>query len=162
MDTQNYPWSNKLTKVMQSSIFTSLATVDKDLGVWICTVNFAFNENFQLYFLSKRTSRHVQNLKIDPRVSLSIYRTTQKPHENVIGIQMAAKAEVAPDEEMEKICGYYFGRENPFFDAEQTKEYYDWDATWKFVKIMPEKIWIYDSETFGDSKVLVPNKIFTP
>jgi len=162
MDIQNYPWSDKLLEVFKSSIFGSLGTIDKEYGVWINTVNMAYDEHFNLYYLSKRASKHMQNIAKDPRVSLTVYRTGQEPHGNVIGLQMTAKAEIVPDTEIEQICGYYFGRENPFFDAEQTKEYYDWDATWKFVKVIPENIWIYDTAVFGDNRTVVPKEIFRP
>ena len=48
-----------------------LATVS-DGNPWICTVNYVFDEDLSLYWMSLRSTRHSKELKIDPRTAVAI------------------------------------------------------------------------------------------
>jgi uncharacterized protein YhbP (UPF0306 family) len=57
----------KEARVMQ------LATV-KDGQPWICTVNYVFDKESNLYWMSRRSTRHSQELKSDSRVAGAIVK----------------------------------------------------------------------------------------
>lgn len=83
MKSRSLDWKKYLIECLDSTTFCCIATVDPK-GVWANPVYFAYDEKFNLYFISQMCSRHMQNLKKDPRISVAIYKTEQK--EDVVGI----------------------------------------------------------------------------
>src|SRR3989344_5152079 len=73
----NFEWEKYIIECLESTDYCSMATVDSK-GVWSNPLYFAWDENFNLYFISQPNSRHMQNIEKDPRVSAAIYSTAQK------------------------------------------------------------------------------------
>lgn len=73
MTTEDFDWKKHLLDCLQSTDYCSVATVDKESGVWVNPVYFAWDDEFNFYFISLMKSRHMQNITKDSRVSLAIY-----------------------------------------------------------------------------------------
>ncbi len=83
----------------------SLATVSGDKP-WVCEVHFAHDDNLNLYFVSKQTTRHCQEIAANPHVAGNIIKQhplTESPN----GIYFEGKAEMidASMEDVERYCG---------------------------------------------------------
>ncbi len=77
---------------IDKTVHMSLSTV-KDNKPWVCEVHFAYDEDLSLYFISKLTTRHSQEIAANPSVAGNIVRThelTELPH----GIYFEGSAEV--------------------------------------------------------------------
>ena len=138
---------------MRSTDYCSLATVD-DKGVWSNPVYFAWDEKFNLYFISQMHSRHMQNIKKNSRIAVSIYKTEQKG--NVFGIQLEGDAKIIYEdgdkEEIRKAYDTYYCRAGHGPDA----QVYINNPTWLYVKIVPEHIYYFDTRFFGEERQEVP------
>lgn len=138
---------------MNSTDYCSIATVDIK-GVWVNPVYFAWNDDFNLYFISMPHVRHMQNIKQNPRVATAIYKTEQKG--DVIGIQIEGEAHILEDqEEKKKANQVYYGRVD---SLEQNEPFVD-NPEWLFVKITPENIHYFDSKIFGEERQEVPLEV---
>lgn len=66
-------------------------------GPWACTLAFAFDDDLDLFTISRKTTRHVRELQDDPRVAASLYDvdTTEDGHRRVRGLQLEGEGELA-------------------------------------------------------------------
>ena len=87
------------------TVHLSLATVSENKP-WVCEVHFAYDDNLNLYFVSKPTSRHCLELSKNPHVAGNIvaqHSLTEAPH----GIYFEGTAEVVTspsDEDIQRYC----------------------------------------------------------
>ncbi len=152
VDKSTFNWKRHLLECMQSTDYCCIATIDKK-GVWANPVYFAWDKNFNLYFISMPQVRHMQNITENPKVAVAIYKTEQKG--NVVGIQIEGKASILKDqEEKQKAHEIYYGRVGSF---KQNKPFID-NPQWLFVKITPENIYYFNSKVFGEERQQVPKE----
>lgn len=154
MSRKDFNWKKHLTECIRSTDYCCIATVDPK-GVWANPVYFAWDDKFNLYFISQKHSRHMRNLKKDPRISVSVYKTEQKG--DVAGTYIEGKAEILEDlEEKINANNIYYGRKG---SIEQNEPFID-DPDWWFVKITPEQISYFNSKIFGEERQEVPKEIY--
>lgn len=82
----------------------SLATVS-DNKPWVCEVHFIKDDDLNLYFISKQTTRHCQEISVNPFVAGNIVR--QHPlDESPIGVYFEGQAEKinATEDDIENYC----------------------------------------------------------
>lgn len=148
-----FDWKKHLLECMESTDYCCIATVDAK-GVWSNPVYFAWDEKFNLYFISQMHSRHMQNLQKNPRIAVSIYKTEQKG--NVIGIQLEGAAKIISESdgkaEIQHAYDVYYGRAGHGPDVQG---YID-NQTWLYVKITPEQIYYFDTRFFNEERQKVP------
>ncbi len=154
MKNKDFDWKKYLLKCLESTNYCSIATVDKN-GVWSNPVYFAWDKTFNLYFISQPHVRHMQNIKKDSHVAVSIYATNQKG-DYVKGIQLEGKARIIEND----------GKQDEFFYAykvyyTRTGEYKENEAIvmnneWMFVKVTPDKIYYFNNEIFGEVRQEIP------
>lgn len=146
MKSNNFDWKKYFIECLESTDYCCIATVDEK-GVWANPVYFAWDEKFNLYFISQLHSRHMQNIAKNPRVSVAIFKTEQKGE--VIGIQLEGEASVLENPEEKLSAGkIYYGRVG---SLKQNGTFVD-RPEWKFVKITPENIYYFNSEIFGEER----------
>ena len=102
----------------------ALSTLGPD-GPWTSPVQFRFNDKLELFFLSKRGAKHVQNIMQDARISVAIYSHPGPPGGN-LGLEIKGRAE--------------HQREESAPDG------------WQSFRIIPEEVWCFDSRVFGHER----------
>ncbi len=156
----NFDWDKYLKECLESTAYCSLATIGSK-GVWSNPVYFAYDKNYNLYFISMPSSLHIQNIKENPNIAVSIYSTNQDTHGEIFGMQLDGKANILDDEEVVLAHHIYYGRVYP--DGKHNKkpeENMGIKAEWKFVKIAPLNLYYFDTRFFGEQRQKVPRKIF--
>lgn len=150
VDPNNFDWRKYLLECMRSTNYCCITTVDEK-GVWASPVYFAWDEQFNLYFISMPHVRHMQNISKNPKVAVAIYKTEQKG--DVLGIQLEGKAYIVEnDDEKKKAHKIYYGRVGSLAQNEFAMH----DPKWLFVKITPEQIYYFDSKIFGEERQTAP------
>ncbi len=61
---------------------------------WVSTLNFAEDENLNLYFISKKDSKHSQIININPNVSVAIYDHNSDPEAVKVGVQISGTCKI--------------------------------------------------------------------
>ena len=144
---------------MQSTEFCSIATVDPE-GVWSNPVYFAWDSNFNIFFISQPDSRHMKNIANDQRVAMSIYNTKQSTFDDVAGIQLEGRAEVLTNPKNIKYAyATYYGRKYPDTGRNQSgknEDAYINNPEWLFVRVALFCIYYFDTRFFGENRVEVP------
>ena len=153
--TKDFDWEKYLIECLESTEYCCLGTVDAG-GVWTNPVYFAYDEKFDLYFISQMHSRHMQNLSKNPKVAVSIYSTEKK--DDVFGIQLEGEAKILTEkdngDEIQKAYEIYYGRAGHGVDIQG----YMNNPTWLYVKIVLEHIYYFDTRFFGEERQEVPMK----
>lgn len=154
----NFDWKKYLLECIKSTDYFCIATIDEKNGVWSNPVYFAWDANFNFYFISQMHSRHMQNLSRDPKIAISIYKTEQKG--DVAGIQLEGRAKILSEkdskEEIQHAYETYYGRAGHGPDV----QHYINNPTWLYVKIVPEKVYYFDTRFFGEERQEVPKRIY--
>lgn len=152
---KNFNWRKYLKECLESTTFCCIATVDPK-GVWANPVYFAYDEKFNLYFISQMKSRHMQNLNKDPRISVSIYKTEQKG--DVAGTYIEGQAEIIlkDKKEIKKAFDVYYGRAGKGPDVQG----YINNPTWLYVKVTPSHIYYFDTRFFDEDRQEIPKEIY--
>lgn len=116
----------------------TLATSEDNVP-WAATVMFAYDNDFNIYFISVPNSRKTKNLKENPRVSVAINEYALRAG-YTIGLQIEGKA-------------IMLNKERDRRELEIFRKRFDWAGDFlhdhELYKIVPEKIYYLDDEKFG-------------
>jgi uncharacterized protein YhbP (UPF0306 family) len=106
---------------------------------WAASVMFAYDDDLNLYFLSKPETRKTQNLLANPKVSVTVNQVQKTPGK-VIGVQLEGSAEMLDKKKNSK-------------EQEIFKNRFNWAEKYlsdhELFKITPKKIYYLDDARFG-------------
>ncbi len=135
-------------KCMDSTLYCALATHGKD-GVWTAPVVFAYDRDFNLYFVSNPKSRHMRNISQNRKVSVAVYSTKQKITGPKVGVQLEGYAEwVKGPINTLKAYNLYFKRNVKWSGA--TLKYFR--SAKALVKVTPTKLFYFNNSLFGEDR----------
>jgi uncharacterized protein YhbP (UPF0306 family) len=121
----------------QNRVMT-LATCMDDIP-WAASVMYAYDDDLNLYFISKPETRKTQNLLSNPKVSATINQFQKTPGK-ILGIQLEGTAR-----KLDKTKNVQ--------ELELFKKRFDWAKDFlddhELFQIAPKKIYYLDDEKFG-------------
>ena len=121
----------RVKEALERTEIMALSTIGPD-GSWTSPVQFGYDEKLELSFMSMPDTKHVRNIREDPRVSVAIY-SFPGPEGGNLGLQIKGRAE---DETGES------GTDRAAASSE----------TWHRFRIVPEEVWCFDSRVFGGQR----------
>jgi nitroimidazol reductase NimA-like FMN-containing flavoprotein (pyridoxamine 5'-phosphate oxidase superfamily) len=86
--------------ILDANSFMTLATADGAGTPWATPVWFATDDHRDLYWVSRPTTRHSENLATRPEVSIVVYDSTVKPGDGQ-AVYMTGTAALVPEPEIE-------------------------------------------------------------
>lgn len=114
----------RVREALERTEIMALSTLGPD-GPWTSPVQFRFNKQLELFFLSMLEAKHVQNIFGDARVSVGIYSHPGPPGGN-LGLQIKGRAEHQKSESS--------------------------PDGWQSFRTIPEEVWCFDSRVFGHER----------
>lgn len=143
---------------LDSTIVGTLGTHSAPRGTWCATVFFTFDEDFNIYFVSQRTTRHMTDIFSDNRVSFSTFMPISKSKGAHIEVQLDGIALPVNEGELDKV---YTERERRLTGegtwlpgAKDVERVHQLGAV--FMKIKPQAVYYVNSSLFGGDRKLVP------
>ena len=133
-----------IKEVLEKGYLMSLGTHDEG-GVWVCDVIYIFDDEFNMYWMSKDSRRHSRAILINSSVAGTI--TVSGQGENNLGIQFEGVAEKIEGSRFDLIKKYYVKREKP--EPKETDDVLG-EHVWYMVK--PKRIELICEEFFGFEK----------
>jgi uncharacterized protein YhbP (UPF0306 family) len=116
----------------------SLATAKENVP-WAATVMFAYDDDLNLYFISKPETRKTQNLLANPKVSATINQFQMTPGK-ILGVQLEGIAKMIDKKRNSK-------------ELEIFKKRFNWAEkhldNHELFQITPKKIYYLDDGRFG-------------
>ena len=120
-----------------------------DSQPWICTVYYAFDSDWNLYWLSLPDRRHSKEILENPKVAGAMtFSQEPYPKNGVQGLQFEGIAESLSDSEEEKASVLYIkqlSRENTLLEDIRSGK-----NPHKFYRFKPTKFVLFDSLHFPD------------
>ncbi len=154
-------WAQFVREKLDASQFLSLATHGAE-GPWVCPLYFAYDKQFNLYILSQPgTSLHMKHIAQSAAVACAVYDSTQKSLSKVAGVQIKGTAHFVRADEVVLAFDTYFTAtpaRTPSGASHPAEDYAKEDAMWRFVKIVPQEIWVFSEEDFEGSRVQMPKE----
>jgi uncharacterized protein YhbP (UPF0306 family) len=141
----NLDWPKRLKDCLESTQFMALATSGPE-KIWNHAVFFAYDTELNFYFISEPHSRHMNNIKANPEVAVAIFSTQQSPTDDVLGLQIRGQAQILSDDLIPAAHAIYYQRSPEISGIPADIKSYLGDAAWKFVKITPDEIGLFDTE----------------
>ncbi len=137
-----------MKKCLDSTLYCALATYERE-GVWIAPVVFAYDNDFNLYFVSGPESRHMKNISHNKNVAVAIYSTKQKITGPKIGVQLEGDAEwVKGPINILKAYNLYFKRNVKWSGA--TLQYFK--SAKALAKVTSTKLFYFNNGLFGEER----------
>lgn len=132
--------------ILDKGYFLSLATLD-DGGLWVSDVFYVADDDWNIYWLSARDTRHSKAIEQNPEVAgaITITTTPQEPSE---ALQIAGRVEVVAKEMNEFVEKLFLEKRGK--EKKTEAERYKGGQSW--YKLTPTKIRLAHQETFGLEK----------
>jgi len=149
----------RFTNMVASNQFLTLSTSHGD-HPWISPVYFAADPSsgFKLFFISRRDTRHAENIRVQPNVAVSIYNSTCTPGQ-CDGVQLSATArELTSTDDVTYGATVLFTRR--FDDEAKRKPYldptrYQGGELMRIYEITPQEIFVVDLGKPNDYRIEV-------
>lgn len=132
--------------ILDKGYFLSLATRDGG-GLWVSDVFYVADENWNIYWMSARETRHSKAIEQNQGVAgtITITTTPEEPSESLQISGYAEKVGEELNEDIEKIFLFKRGKEK----KAEAEKYYGGQSWYKLV---PTKIRLSHQKTFGLEK----------
>ncbi|HEY5383108.1 MAG TPA: pyridoxamine 5'-phosphate oxidase family protein [Candidatus Paceibacterota bacterium] len=131
--------SEKAKEIIEKIIYITIATASKEAEPWNTPVLAAYDEQYNFYWTSMANTQHSQNIRVNPKVYLSIFDSTVKPGE-AGGVYVKASAvELSDPAEIERAVALVYKRKNK--PIKMVEEFLG-ESPKRIYKAIPEKFWI--------------------
>ncbi|HET9850596.1 MAG TPA: pyridoxamine 5'-phosphate oxidase family protein [Candidatus Saccharimonadales bacterium] len=130
-------------EIIQKIIYMTLATANAEGQPWNTPVFCAYDQDFNFYWGSSKTSRHSKNISANPRVFISIYDSTVPAGEGE-GVYIKAKAQELSSPADRRFAHNLLQARRiiPFWK----EEYFSDESPIALYKAVPEKVWVNDGQ----------------
>lgn len=142
--------------ILSANQYMTLGTVNASGEAWVSPVVYAFDDSYNLYFMSLPTSQHCKNISREPEVSVAVFDSHQNFGEG-IGLQMSGEVSVVPIKDAVRVFRLYFGRKWPYGSLNNALEFKKIFKYYKyrFYKFCPGVVWMNDPTKKYDTRVKV-------
>ena len=157
-------WKNLINDCFSSTCFMALSTYGTD-GLWVNPVYFAWDDNFNLYFISELDCRHMRNIQSSAEVACAVFPTNQ--NNDVFGAYIRGNATIVSKDNPDwKIADKtYYDRvypDDPNYELRNAPTCYRQKDSWHLVKITINELSYFDTRYFEEIRVTVPLEDLKP
>lgn len=141
----------RLLEFLKSQRLMSLATNGEELSA--CTVYYAVDDELNLYFVSPEETEHVQNIKKNNQVAVTVADSRQKNSDDKVGLQIKGSASEVSGIETLKVAVKIWNVANP--GAESVINFNnikDKVINSRLYKITPQRIKFFNEALYGDEE----------
>lgn len=115
-------YTGKAKSIIERNKYMTIATSSKDANPWAAAVFYAYDDEFNFYFVSAIDSLHAKNINENPQVCLEIYDSKQ-PIGASDQVQIIGKVELVQKEQANKVIALYHERLFKLSGIPATKDY---------------------------------------
>lgn len=133
----------------------ALSTYGSD-GLWCNPVYFAWDDNFNIYFISELDCRHMRNIQSSFDVACAIFPTNQDS--DVFGAYLKGQARVISKDhpDWDVADKTYYDRvypDDPNWELRKAPTCYRQKDSWHLVKITMSELSYFDTRYFEENRV---------
>jgi uncharacterized protein YhbP (UPF0306 family) len=149
---------NKLAKeIIENNQYMTIGSSHENTS-WVSPVVYAYDKEFNFYFVTIPNSRHGKDFKNNNKISIAIFDSRQPLGEGV-GLQAEAKVEELGVKDVPSAVLIYFKRKYPFGKMKDAfevalKKFLN-RKIYHFYRAVPTKTWINNPNSNIDERVEV-------
>ena len=129
----------------------ALSTYNK--SPWICTVYYAVDRDFNLYFVSSPNSKHCKDIEKNNKVACAVFDSHTKNSDNKAGVQFVGTASEVKGWDRTKVILKMWHRAAPGAeDIVNVKNMKDKVISSRVYRIKPKKIQFFNDKLYGDEE----------
>ena len=118
--------------------------------VWICTLYYAIDNKFNIYFISEPATRHCKDISLNKNIACAITETNQKVIDKKHGVQLSGLASIVKGGAELKSAIKAWNKSNPGMEKWiNFKTISTNKIRGKFYKIKPNFIKFFNEELYG-------------
>ena len=144
----NHPAFRELINdCFESTNFMALSTYGND-GLWCNPVYFAWDNDFNVYFISELDCRHMRNIQSSPEIACAVFPTNQD--NDVFGAYLKGH----PDWEIADKT--YYDRvypNDPNWELRNAPSCWRQKESWHLVKIKMSELSYFDTRYFEENRI---------
>lgn len=143
--------SNKQTlfKYLKSQNLMALAAYSR--SIWICTVYYVIDEDFNFYFVSSPKTKHGKMTEKNSRVACSIFDSHQKNKDYKVGVQLRGTVSIVKNSAKLKWALKVWNRSHPgIAHVINFKNIKEKITSAQVYKIKPDLIQFFNQKLYGD------------
>lgn len=144
-----------IKEYLENARMMQIATVKNDQP-WVCTVYFAFDKDFNLYWISQQTRRHSEELRNNKKTAGTIV-LHHTPGDSVRGIQFQGTAKELLDKKEAKVALACYAKRYGM-PVKRVKEILDGTDGHVAYKITPSLYVLFDEVNFPND----PRQAYKP
>lgn len=138
-------------RILQAVTLCSLATTGPDAVAHINAAYYCYTDGIELYFVSDPSTKHCQNIAIQPRIAVAIFDTNQPWGDALSGLQMFGECHLASSQESITALRAHASRFRAYGDYLQALSPFERDSSpHKFYVFRPASVKILDESVFGE------------
>lgn len=153
---------NKLAQqIVLTNNYMTIASTDLNGNPWASVVAYAFDNKYNFYFISMKTSKHAQQITQNNKIVVVIFDSRQLLMDGV-GLQIEGICNKVNFRELPKAIKTYFGRRYPF--GSYFKEIKKFLINlikihqYEMYKFIPIQVWMNDPNAKIDRRIKVSLK----
>ncbi|WP_461534908.1 pyridoxamine 5'-phosphate oxidase family protein [Spongorhabdus nitratireducens] len=146
MDTRLSP-----AELLETNHYCVLATANSEGEPWNTPLFYAFDHNWQLYWISSTDCHHSRLLAENPKASAVIYEPPGVSHETS-ALYLSGTAAICEGAEIEQALEFYLQRTG--LGISRNADDYQGDSPCRFWKLSPEKAWTLQEPEWQDNLLL--------
>jgi len=128
-----------------------LASVSSNGSPWISPLGYAYDKDYNLYWVSSKHADHSENIRLNGDIAITIFGPVP-PDDDVDGVYMEANAaELNENSEIEEALKVYRHLEQPERWVINSPQDLMGNAAWRMYKATPRKIYKRTDTTDPDS-----------
>ncbi len=131
----------KAKQITKENRFITLATSSKTGVPWISPVFYSFDDDYNLYWVSNKNSRHSQLIRENPCVAIVIYNSTKGEGEGDAVYIEASVVELSEEAEIEKAIQVYDQRASKEELRIKNPSNVLGSKVWRVYKAIPTKVY---------------------
>lgn len=144
--------------IIENNDLMTVATANQDGKPWVSPVGYAFDESYNLYWVSHKDAIHSENVRLKPGVAIVI--VGNNPDGNMDGVYFDATAvELNDVTELPAAIKLVDSRNKDAKYAIGSVENATGDAVWRIYKATPRSVWKRMDDTSGGQAVTVREKV---
>lgn len=132
--------SEKAKKIISENIYATIASSDKENKPWISPVFFAFDDQYNLYWVSNKEARHSKNISVNPTVAVVIFDSQAREGDGD-GVYFECEAtEIVDENELANAIEIYNQRATQDDFRVKDINSVSGDNLWRIYKAVPKKV----------------------
>ncbi len=142
--------------IIKDNQYMTVGTTCENGDSWVAPVAYSYDEQFNLYFISQTSARHIHNTINNPNAAVAVF-DSHIPYGSGVGLQMMGRCTSVGRNALLHAINCYVGRKWPFGKAWNLKQLkmFMKNHNYGFYKFKPEKVWVTDPDVEYDARVEV-------